>query len=61
MCNPLCATQALRSMYPEDEGCFILADAEQQALADAQAALEGAAASALPNGVYLLNLSGTIK
>lgn len=48
-------------MYPEDEGCFILADAEQQALADAQAALEGAAASALPNGVYLLNLSGTIK
>lgn len=45
--------QALRAMYPEDEGCFILAPAEQEAMASAAAA----AAAANSPGV---NLSGTV-
>jgi hypothetical protein len=45
--------QALRAMYPEDEGCFILAPAEQEALA--------AAAAHSPGARGTINLSGTIK
>lgn len=46
---PSANMQALRAMYPEDEGCFILAPAEQEALAAAAANSPGA------------NLSGTIR
>lgn len=44
--------QALTAMYPEDEGCFMLGPAEQEALA--------AAAAAVAAGPAQHNLSGTV-
>jgi hypothetical protein len=43
-------------MFPEEEGCFTLAPAEQHALSAATAAVAAGDADAL-----LLNLSGTVK
>lgn len=48
------SVQALRSMYPEEEGCFLMAPAEHQAWAAAAAAEAGAALSHA-------NLSGSIR
>lgn len=59
--TPSLQSQALRAMYPEDEGCLVLQPTEQQALAAATAALEASAGQgSLPSDMYLTNLSGTV-
>lgn len=46
-------------MYPEEEGCFTLAPAEQEAFAAAEAT--AAAQQTAADATLLMNLSGTIR
>lgn len=58
-CNDA-AAQALKAMYPEDEGCFVLAPAEEQAWAAATAAVAAADGGTAAQQQHP-NLSGTIR